>query len=290
MQFYHSNATIIQKVWRGYCSRKHKFDFNKRKAYINEVKRKIVQFREEIAERVKQQRHREKATEMEKFEERIKKLAAVRHHLLSTKAIPGIHNRPRRISHASNVEEEVLHEGERDETAENEGMLIRRNARLGSIMHIPEEKMQTNPVLKDWLQATIGTNHRGINLKPGQVDENEEPRPVEKRAQGPFLPTYALEKKLNRPFRPTLRVQTDFYGVRVHEREERRKEAALRVSDQAFRAGQYIHHPHPDYFLDGEPYRLYSYGSRLFRETEKHRLKGFKSVLPPVEFFDDFSA
>lgn len=40
LQFYHEKAILIQKIWRGYYSRKYVFNYYKRKAYLQAIEQK----------------------------------------------------------------------------------------------------------------------------------------------------------------------------------------------------------------------------------------------------------
>jgi hypothetical protein len=83
-------ATKIQKLWRGYASRKCKFDYHSRKRYIQQITVKIEETRKGLREFEERQRVLEMERRRELERERIERLAGVRHHLLGTKAIPGV--------------------------------------------------------------------------------------------------------------------------------------------------------------------------------------------------------
>lgn len=90
MAFFDRNATVIQKMWRGYYSRKNIHSYYRRKAYIMGV----VQKGEELLVRRKQhQEVLEEELKQEKsaiVEAKFKEEAARNHHMVSTKAIHGV--------------------------------------------------------------------------------------------------------------------------------------------------------------------------------------------------------
>lgn len=90
--YYDSMAVLIQKVFRGFLSRKTREDFHKRSAWLDETRQKSEALRKEM-----QSAHVEQAmVNAEKAElmqsKKFDKLAENLHHLVSTKAIPGIFN------------------------------------------------------------------------------------------------------------------------------------------------------------------------------------------------------
>ena len=94
MGFFHYQAHIIQKSFRGYYSRRYYHDFFARKAYINSImnksealKRQLQEHREKLEKIQAAQRENDAREEFEKVTENL-------HHLLSTSAQAGIYNSP----------------------------------------------------------------------------------------------------------------------------------------------------------------------------------------------------
>jgi hypothetical protein len=84
----------MQKIWRGYYTRKYIFNYYSRKRYLdglvikNEiVRQELQQFREEQEEIELQNKE---LAEHDKLEMWAKK----NHHLLSTQVLPGVYNSP----------------------------------------------------------------------------------------------------------------------------------------------------------------------------------------------------
>jgi len=92
--FFDAQATVIQRHWRGFWSRKFKFDFYARKKYLQEVHLKNAEIRMEMEAEAQRSisAQREMAEEMARrlFDMRVGQL----HHLVSTAAQPGIFNSP----------------------------------------------------------------------------------------------------------------------------------------------------------------------------------------------------
>lgn len=94
MHFFHHCASIIQKFWRGFRSRRKYHDFYKRRGYLDQVVAKgnrTVEFlRRQFKEKLEEvQIERERATH-EAFAE----LTSQMHHLVSTRHISGVFNPP----------------------------------------------------------------------------------------------------------------------------------------------------------------------------------------------------
>ncbi|KAI8928264.1 hypothetical protein BC831DRAFT_449110 [Entophlyctis helioformis] len=251
-RFYNGMATKIQRVWRGYISRKHKFDFYARKRYIAQVSAK--------------QKTAFAAQQILLLEEKLDKAAGFRHHLVGTQAVPGVFARVRTAS------------------AVRQPDAIDEMGRLDPMAKIPESKLRDNQELQEWLESHVGKNPRRVRIKPVETPELSDQERV-KLAQGPFLPKYRLLRKTLKPLRPTLRVQTDFYDTRTYAREERRKDIAMRVSQHPFVTGRGEHKA--DCFLTGEPYIPKEIST--FRKPDPSKQLDFKNVLPPLRLFDELS-
>nr|KAJ3420665.1 hypothetical protein HK105_005402 [Polyrhizophydium stewartii] len=165
------------------------------------------------------------AQEILQTEEKLERVAATRHHLLGTRAVPGVFAR---VNTAAALRQPDV---------------IDEHGHFNPAKKIPESKLRSNPGLEAWVRANVGKNPRGICIKP---PETPEPAPDEasKVAQGPKL----------EPLHPSLRVQTDYFDTRMFAREERRKDIAMRVSQRPFMTGKTPRPIATDYFLREEPY------------------------------------
>lgn len=95
----HACATSVQRVYRGYLSRRTKHDFHARKAYISAVQAQGEALRVELQARLDEQMQRHSAAEEAKAREEFERVTQTLHHLVSTKAVPGVFN-PQAPSHA----------------------------------------------------------------------------------------------------------------------------------------------------------------------------------------------
>ena len=92
--FYDRMAILIQKVFRGYLSRKYSLDFYARKKYINDITMRsnklLSELREQNCKNLETQKRMKEMKKAEKFDKLIGNL----HHLLSTKRIKGVFKSP----------------------------------------------------------------------------------------------------------------------------------------------------------------------------------------------------
>uniref|UniRef100_A0A8C6WIM7 Spermatogenesis associated 17 n=1 Tax=Neogobius melanostomus TaxID=47308 RepID=A0A8C6WIM7_9GOBI len=100
MNFYEEMAVRIQRRWRGYYVRKYVHSFHARKRYLEDISLKNDQVRRDLDELEELQRRERTCLEIVK-EQTTKVYQAHRlHHLLSTKQCPGVFNSPfRRAPH-----------------------------------------------------------------------------------------------------------------------------------------------------------------------------------------------
>ncbi|KAJ3290732.1 spermatogenesis-associated protein 17 [Rhizoclosmatium sp. JEL0117] len=276
LAFWNKMTVKIQKIWKGYWSRKAKFDYYARKKYLADVVVKMEELRIKVSEHAKEQEIIAKTKQAEFEAKIIEKLSGQRHHLVGTKAIPGVMSKAKqpllskKVEYQQDVAEEMLQET--------------KILRLPPLSKLPEQRLKESNELKAWVQATVGTNHRNVKVKApaitfSLVDD-------QKQAQGPFLPKTLLEVKRGRPLRPTLRVETDFYDTYNFWKERREKEVNTRISDKNFITTKHVRHPQSGYFLGGGPYTLRQ-TSKKGDSLPKPTAPKFKNVLAPVPLFDD---
>jgi hypothetical protein len=88
-QFFDDKATICQKTWRGYFSRKYIFNYYKRKAYLIAIQHKNEAVLNELKEyKEYTDRQAEEKRNIEKYR-RLEEKAKREHYLISTKQISG---------------------------------------------------------------------------------------------------------------------------------------------------------------------------------------------------------
>ncbi|KAJ3382150.1 spermatogenesis-associated protein 17 [Lobulomyces angularis] len=261
MNFYNSKAKLIQKHWRGFYSRKFIFNFFERKEKI----KSIVEIGSATREKLIIYQENQKINELLQSEmlkkKKIEDLAGKNHHLIGTKAVPGVLNKNLILLNRKNIRNAL-------KDYKNE------------MIELKEENLKNNAELKKFLNSNIN--------KKGQVKKVEYQKPTEKVVQGPFLNKLELNVKKNKYYNKSLRIETDYYDTKNFLRETRTKEKALRINQSHLEITKYIKHETPDYFQKNIPYQKYGYGSIHFRETLRNTssisLERFKNILPPISY------
>ncbi|ESN93852.1 hypothetical protein HELRODRAFT_180503 [Helobdella robusta] len=89
---------VIQKIWRGYYSRRCRFNVAERKKYLNEIQRKNSLIRQEqfekaqeLEEKMRMKIARDDVILLQNYVEK-------NHYLLSTQSIPGVYNNPYKLA------------------------------------------------------------------------------------------------------------------------------------------------------------------------------------------------
>lgn len=93
-QFFHHCASIIQKFFRGWWSRKHLHDYHGRKRYLQTVEKRGEWTKDYLDNEHKEKLAMAKMQEERQMREEFDNLAGDLHHLVSTKTIPGVYNPP----------------------------------------------------------------------------------------------------------------------------------------------------------------------------------------------------
>ncbi|EAY22234.1 IQ calmodulin-binding motif family protein [Trichomonas vaginalis G3] len=93
-KLFNEKARKIQKVWRGYWERKHVFDFNKQKAFMNDVQKKNEEMELMLDNYYTQTSEAATFAEEEQKSVQDVKKALHTHYLVSTSAIPSIYQPP----------------------------------------------------------------------------------------------------------------------------------------------------------------------------------------------------
>lgn len=253
---------ILISRWRGYWSRKTRFNYYARKQYVSEIAQKMQRTRESVEEyRIKQLQQMNEIRARETAE-RTGRLAGKIHHLKGTQAVPGVLD-PRVLLWDAQKFEYVWVNVPRT------GISI-----LGvSGTKMTQQDLDFNSEYLRYIQENV--NGHDIKLRPDSPQPN-----VKNPMQGPFLPINKLQEKKQAPLRPTLRVATDFYDTRNFKREAARVEAATRVSARPLIVPRFIDHPHPPFSQSGEPYCV----EVKRKERKRESSRGFRNVLPPIQY------
>lgn len=92
--FWDGNAVLVQKIWRGFFSRKHVHNFYLRKAYLLSVAERGAAVQTILAKHHQTLVELDAATQDEKRLQQFEGVVSSLHHLLSTKSCPGLYNSP----------------------------------------------------------------------------------------------------------------------------------------------------------------------------------------------------
>ncbi|KAI8917652.1 hypothetical protein DFJ77DRAFT_313631 [Powellomyces hirtus] len=272
MSYYFDMAVQVQRIWRGYRTRAHVFDYYKRKAYIEGVKQKMESLREHLAQHLVEQEQQQQAYLASLAAQKADRLAGTRHHLLGTKDVPGIYSGEVGQRRTVNVTVEREHGSVNDLLDQTKQPSHQRASPRSSggtytamipplrkihekillpPLYIPEPSLKHSTALKEWVRDHVGVrNYKGPPLQMQWQGEEADPDVDgdSKRSQGPFLIERELSRVLSKPLQPTLRVETGFLDTKQAQLEERRLREGFRVADQIFKVVPRVKHPHPPYY------------------------------------------
>ena len=94
MQFYSYHASIIQRHWRGYKTRKNTMDYHANKKWLEMTKKKNEETLNEMRELALKKQYDLDLKNDEEQKNNFYKIASNLHHLISTKEIPGVYITP----------------------------------------------------------------------------------------------------------------------------------------------------------------------------------------------------
>ncbi|EDO37017.1 predicted protein, partial [Nematostella vectensis] len=206
INFYNAQATKIQKVWRGYYTRKYIHNYYSRKAFLTGlvVKNEIVrQQLHELSVAASQERAR-KAKEEQKAAQEIE--ARKTHYLISTHQIPGVYNSPYDKKHFS-----------------------KEHALLAVRAPSPKTRAAISARLRTGRTGTLDV--RG-SVKAAEKDMKYEVLPpITTKMQGPFREPQEVWKQRHKKLNPTLRVDTSYTSAEQARAEMKAEEWVTRVID-----------------------------------------------------------
>ncbi|XP_028402897.1 spermatogenesis-associated protein 17-like [Dendronephthya gigantea] len=251
-RYYNSMATKIQKLWRGYHTRKYVHNYYSRKRYLEGLKTKNSIVRKEL-EVWRISLEREKEIKRQKEEEATSEAYNKRHHyLLSTAQIPGIYS--------ARFNPELA-------TKEVEIKSARRQDRVRK--H------------KTFSGSTTARCANSESVLP----------PIGKAAQGPFRTQEEALHQRHRPLNPTLRVQTAYTSVEESRTKMKADEWIARVVEKPFRPFTHRERGYNPLLHTKSTFGSLPYGTKHFREEEldKHvSQEKFRTVVSPIPVFEQF--
>lgn len=251
--FFDQKATICQKIWRGYFSRKYIFNYYKRKAYLIAIQHKneavlneLKEYKEYTDRQADEKRNIEKYRKMEEKAKR-------EHYLISTKQISGVYNSPYKPAPA---EMEYLMRTVKLDPAQNHDHYVR---------------------------SLKANKFEMISLPEGLP-------PLVNKPQGPFREPVDVRKQRYRPFSPSLRCEHNFESVTVARKEMKDKEWTERLHDEIFVPidRSVDKKPYLPMMLTTSKYGHLKYGTEKFRdEAKESELPNgrFKQLVPAIQEF-----
>lgn len=251
--FFDEKATMCQKIWRGYFSRKYIFNYYKRKAYLVAIQHKNEAVLNELKEyKDYMDRQAEEKKNYEKYK-RLEEKAKREHYLISTKQISGVYNSPYK-------------------PAPGEMEYLMRNIKLD-----PSEYHD------NYVKSVKANKFDLISLPEGLP-------PLINKPQGPFRDPIDVRKQRYRPFSPTLRCETDFESLNIARKAMKGKEWTERLHDEIFvPIDKSVHKkPYLPLMVTTSKYGALDYGTKAFRDESKNsELPNgrFKALVPPIPEF-----
>lgn len=253
LRFFDNKATLCQKTWRGYFSRKYIFNYYKRKAYLIAIQHKNEAVLNELKEyKEYMDRQEEDKKNIEKYR-RLEEKAKKEHYLISTKQISGVYNSPYKPAPA-------------------EMEYLMRNIK------------QDLPEKHDYYVKSFRANKFDLISLPEGLP------PLSSKQQGPFRDPIDVRKQRYRPFSPSLRCETDYECLNIARKDMKGKEWTERIHDEKFVPvdKSVYKKPYQPLMLTTSQYGSLDYGTKYFRDqTKEQELPGgrFKQLVPPIAEF-----
>ncbi|CAL1526888.1 unnamed protein product [Lymnaea stagnalis] len=253
LNHYNKMACRVQKTWRGYYARKYVFNYHSRKRYLEALHVKNELIRSELAEFAEHQSLARKREE-EKSEKQRKEYEARKHHyLVSTAVKPGIYNSPF-LPYPTETE-----------------FLLR------NVQPLAHQKKKIDYCNFDPTCARYNS----------QVPKTLPP--LVKKPQGPFREPDEVQKQRYKPFRPTLRVATEFYSLEKARKQLKEEEWVTRLNDNILQPFTHRTVAYEPLLYTSSKFGPVKYGTRFFREEFPENFifsQDFKSQVPPIPLFD----
>lgn len=273
-------ACTIQKLWRGYHSRKTRFDYYQRQDQLKALELKNKEILQQLESYAETQRLLEAQVKRDQELATLERQAANRHHLLGTKNIQGVFG---------TVPKFPYHGHKENFDAEKLKRLEQLRQRLGANFHINEANLRNSASLKEWTSNFKKNSMKKVLQLKRAISPPEEKK--KKLAMGPFLPIYKLESKKNFAGKPTLRTQVDY------EDKDPRRDAKVPSTRPVGEPPHSIKAPKkfklPELFEQSNlirgPYGAIAYGTLTFREEDSvkriHK-QDFVTRVKGVDYFD----
>eukprot|EP00735_Rhodelphis_limneticus_P007211 TRINITY_DN19717_c0_g1::TRINITY_DN19717_c0_g1_i1::g.3229::m.3229 TRINITY_DN19717_c0_g1::TRINITY_DN19717_c0_g1_i1::g.3229 ORF type:complete len:235 (-),score=13.80,sp/Q96L03/SPT17_HUMAN/33.66/7e-25,IQ/PF00612.22/0.015,IQ/PF00612.22/0.038,IQ/PF00612.22/0.18,IQ/PF00612.22/5.7e+03,OmpH/PF03938.9/0.033,OmpH/PF03938.9/2.7e+03,Claudin_3/PF06653.6/0.17,Atrophin-1/PF03154.10/0.23,Saw1/PF11561.3/1.4,PseudoU_synth_2/PF00849.17/5.2e+03,PseudoU_synth_2/PF00849.17/0.59 TRINITY_DN19717_c0_g1_i1:362-1066(-) len=103
LMYFNKCCTLVQKIFRGYYSRKYRHNYYTRKQYLAFVEKKNEEMKRMLEENVERQKREYEERAREKRESEFHDTVQNLHHLLGTKLRPGVFNSPYHVDRTPTV-------------------------------------------------------------------------------------------------------------------------------------------------------------------------------------------
>jgi len=258
-KYYNEKATLIQKVWRGYYTRKYVFNYYSRKKYLLGLMAKNEAVRQEL-DQIKRE-NEEEARQKEGAREKASRLYEARktHYLISTHQIPGVYASP----YSSDFTQE---------------MELRNVRPLTHRSHYALRKQAGDT------PASTPYDQFGAYQPLPPIGKQ--------KPQGPFRSPDQVFSQRHKPLNPSLRVATNFRSVEEAREALKNKEWVERVIDEKFIPFTHKSYPYEPLLHTTSVFGSPPYGTKHFREEEKiNQLtsNNFQTVVSPIPVFEQFN-
>lgn len=267
IDFFNKQATLIQKLWRGYYIRKYIYNYYSRKRYLEGVIIKNEAVRRELEEfALKSKQEKEQKKEMEEKLARERK-ARETHYYISTHQIPGVYNSPFFPPQPSAKEIEL------------------RNAR--PLSHRGRQKLKSDAaqILNQSQSVKMVTREsKTVPLPPISMKSTA-------KVQGPFRTPNEVWQQRHKPLNPTLRVATSYLSAEDARTDMKADEWVTRLIDDKFVPFTHRERPYDPLLHTTSQYGSLPYGTKHFREenVDRHITPSrFQTVASPIPIFEQF--
>lgn len=263
--YYDEMATKIQSLWKGYFTRKYKFNFYTRKTYLDALLLKNESIRLELEQIGLENCTRKREEETQKQMNLVTMEMRKNHHLLSTAVCPGIYNNSMESLECSIRNMKPFSKKER--------------------LTMKQKKMERH------LKTCTGIPFKNDddNIKPLNIRNSHTLPPLRQKPQGPFRLPNDVAKQRYKELEPTLRVATDFQSADTARVKLRDEELTKRIIDNKFLPST----RNKDHYLSSlhrtSDFQKPDYGSKHFREPHQEKFvqeTAFQRVVSPIPYFD----
>lgn len=294
INYYHKNATCIQRYWRGYYVRKYIHNYYALKAYLEGlvVKNAVVLEQLKSHEELINEEERTRLQKLEKLN--FEREVIEKHYMMSTQSMAGVFNPPHKKNpdpletamHQLRVNVKAMKESRTtisSKTNTTQILLSDREVNYSAATSLSTRDPQRLIALGESCISPAlilaASNDKCYNVLP----------PIPSKVQGPFKKPEEVIRQKFRPLQPTLRVATAYDSVETARAEVKAMEWRQRLHDNKFLPFSKQTYTLQPTVNSESPYEKLAYGNQHFRDTDstKNIAKvDFQTTLPPIPIFE----